>query len=145
MDSVTLAFFLAAAFFGGLTSGLSGFAMGLVVTGGGVGLHQVVAQPHVERQVAARPPLVLHEERILVDVRVRFRPGRAGALEVLLVELVGAVRPAAGKRRERAERVRPAEEAGEVVQDVVELKIEPALEFVLRRAATSRYRRPASA
>src|ERR1041384_7371555 len=33
MDSVTLAFFLAAAFFGGLTSGLSGFAMGLVVSG----------------------------------------------------------------------------------------------------------------
>lgn len=33
MDSVTLAFFLVAAFFGGLTSGLSGFAMGLVVSG----------------------------------------------------------------------------------------------------------------
>jgi uncharacterized membrane protein YfcA len=33
MDGVTLAFFLAAAFFGGLTSGLSGFAMGLVVSG----------------------------------------------------------------------------------------------------------------
>jgi uncharacterized membrane protein YfcA len=39
MDSVTLAFFLAAAFFGGLTSGLSGFAMGLVVSG--VWLHIV--------------------------------------------------------------------------------------------------------
>jgi hypothetical protein len=33
MDGTTLAFFLAAAFFGGLTSGLSGFAMGLVVSG----------------------------------------------------------------------------------------------------------------
>ena len=33
MDYLTLAFFLAAAFFGGLTSGLSGFAMGLVVSG----------------------------------------------------------------------------------------------------------------
>jgi uncharacterized protein len=33
MDGVTLAWFLAAAFFGGLTSGLSGFAMGLVVSG----------------------------------------------------------------------------------------------------------------
>jgi len=33
MDAVTLAFFLAAAFFGGLTSGVSGFAMGLVVSG----------------------------------------------------------------------------------------------------------------
>lgn len=33
MAGVTLAFFLAAAFFGGLTSGLSGFAMGLVVSG----------------------------------------------------------------------------------------------------------------
>src|SRR4051812_19260124 len=33
MNSVTLALFLAAAFFGGLTSGLSGFAMGLVVSG----------------------------------------------------------------------------------------------------------------
>jgi len=33
MDGLTLAFFLAAAFFGGLTSGLSGFAMGLVVSG----------------------------------------------------------------------------------------------------------------
>ena len=33
MDGVTLGFFLAAAFFGGLTSGLSGFAMGLVVSG----------------------------------------------------------------------------------------------------------------
>jgi len=33
MDGLSLAFFLAAAFFGGLTSGLSGFAMGLVVSG----------------------------------------------------------------------------------------------------------------
>src|SRR5215212_5037181 len=33
MDAVTLAFFVAAAFFGGLTSGVSGFAMGLVVSG----------------------------------------------------------------------------------------------------------------
>ena len=33
MDSVTLVLFVAAAFFGGLTSGLSGFAMGLVVSG----------------------------------------------------------------------------------------------------------------
>lgn len=33
MDAVTLAFFLIAAFFGGLTSGVSGFAMGLVVSG----------------------------------------------------------------------------------------------------------------
>jgi uncharacterized membrane protein YfcA len=33
MDGITLAFFLAAAFFGGLVSGLSGFAMGLVVSG----------------------------------------------------------------------------------------------------------------
>src|SRR5215212_9468427 len=39
MDAVTLAFFLAAAFFGGLTSGVSGFAMGLVVSG--VWLHIV--------------------------------------------------------------------------------------------------------
>jgi len=33
MDGVTLAFFLAAAFLGGLVAGLSGFAMGLVVSG----------------------------------------------------------------------------------------------------------------
>lgn len=33
MDGMTLTFFLVAAFFGGLTSGLSGFAMGLVVSG----------------------------------------------------------------------------------------------------------------
>jgi hypothetical protein len=33
MGSLTLAFFLAAAFLGGLTSGISGFAMGLVVSG----------------------------------------------------------------------------------------------------------------
>src|SRR5437588_13027055 len=33
MDGVPLAFFLAAAFLGGLVSGLSGFAMGLVVSG----------------------------------------------------------------------------------------------------------------
>src|SRR6476646_10668438 len=33
MDAVTLSLFLVAAFFGGLTSGLSGFAMGLVVSG----------------------------------------------------------------------------------------------------------------
>jgi uncharacterized protein len=33
MDGVTLGFFLVAAFFGGLVSGLSGFAMGLVVSG----------------------------------------------------------------------------------------------------------------
>jgi uncharacterized membrane protein YfcA len=39
MDGMTLSFFLAAAFFGGLTSGLSGFAMGLVVSG--VWLHIV--------------------------------------------------------------------------------------------------------
>jgi uncharacterized membrane protein YfcA len=42
MDSVTLAFFLAAAFFGGLTSGLSGFAMGLVVSG--VWLHIIAPE-----------------------------------------------------------------------------------------------------
>jgi uncharacterized membrane protein YfcA len=39
MDGVDLALFLAAAFFGGLTSGLSGFAMGLVVSG--VWLHLI--------------------------------------------------------------------------------------------------------
>jgi len=39
MDGLTLMFFLAAAFFGGLTSGLSGFAMGLVVSG--VWLHMI--------------------------------------------------------------------------------------------------------
>ena len=33
MDAITLAFFLAAAFLGGLVSGISGFAMGLVVSG----------------------------------------------------------------------------------------------------------------
>jgi uncharacterized protein len=33
MDGITLSMFLAAAFFGGLTSGVSGFAMGLVVSG----------------------------------------------------------------------------------------------------------------
>lgn len=33
MDGVTLALFLAAAFFGGLVTGVSGFAMGLVVSG----------------------------------------------------------------------------------------------------------------
>src|SRR6476659_647843 len=33
MDTMTIGFFLAAAFFGGLTSGVSGFAMGLVVSG----------------------------------------------------------------------------------------------------------------
>jgi uncharacterized protein len=42
MDGVTLAFFLAAAFFGGLTSGLSGFAMGLVVSG--VWLHIITPE-----------------------------------------------------------------------------------------------------
>jgi uncharacterized protein len=39
MDGMTLALFCAAAFFGGLTSGLSGFAMGLVVSG--VWLHLI--------------------------------------------------------------------------------------------------------
>ena len=33
MDGLVLALFLIAAFFGGLTSGLAGFAMGLVVSG----------------------------------------------------------------------------------------------------------------
>ena len=33
MDGLTLTFFLTAAFFGGLVSGLSGFAMGIVVSG----------------------------------------------------------------------------------------------------------------
>lgn len=33
MDGLTLAFFLAAAYFGGLVTGVSGFAMGLVVSG----------------------------------------------------------------------------------------------------------------
>src|SRR3954471_15503243 len=33
MDAMTLAFFLLAAFLGGLVSGVSGFAMGLVVSG----------------------------------------------------------------------------------------------------------------
>ena len=39
MDAVALSLFLVAAFFGGLTSGLSGFAMGLVVSG--VWLHLI--------------------------------------------------------------------------------------------------------
>jgi uncharacterized membrane protein YfcA len=39
MDGLNLALFLAAAFFGGLTSGVSGFAMGLVVSG--VWLHLI--------------------------------------------------------------------------------------------------------
>lgn len=42
MDSLTLVLFLAAAFFGGLVSGLSGFAMGLVVSG--VWLHIITAE-----------------------------------------------------------------------------------------------------
>ena len=42
MDGVTLAFFLAAAFLGGLTSGVSGFAMGLVVSG--VWLHIIAPE-----------------------------------------------------------------------------------------------------
>src|SRR5215212_11057716 len=42
MDGVTLAFFLAAAFLGGLVSGLSGFAMGLVVSG--VWLHIITPE-----------------------------------------------------------------------------------------------------
>lgn len=42
MDGMTLTFFLAAAFFGGLTSGLSGFAMGLVVSG--VWLHIIAPE-----------------------------------------------------------------------------------------------------
>jgi hypothetical protein len=42
MDALTLTFFLAAAFFGGLTSGLSGFAMGLVVSG--VWLHIIAPE-----------------------------------------------------------------------------------------------------
>ena len=42
MDGLSLAFFLAATFLGGLTSGLSGFAMGLVVSG--VWLHIVTPQ-----------------------------------------------------------------------------------------------------
>ena len=43
MDGLNLAFILAAAFFGGLTSGLSGFAMGLVVSG--VWLHMITPEP----------------------------------------------------------------------------------------------------
>src|SRR5262249_12539077 len=39
MDGLNLTLFLAAAFFGGLTSGVSGFAMGLVVSG--VWLHMI--------------------------------------------------------------------------------------------------------
>lgn len=42
MDGITLALFLTAAFFGGLTSGLSGFAMGLVVSG--VWLHIIAPE-----------------------------------------------------------------------------------------------------
>src|SRR3974390_266442 len=42
MDGLNLVLFLAAAFFGGLTSGLSGFAMGLVVSG--VWLHIISPQ-----------------------------------------------------------------------------------------------------
>ena len=42
MDAVTIGFFLAAAFFGGLVSGLSGFAMGLVVSG--VWLHIITPE-----------------------------------------------------------------------------------------------------
>src|SRR5262245_39904877 len=39
LDPISLALFVTAAFFGGLTSGLSGFAMGLVVSG--VWLHLI--------------------------------------------------------------------------------------------------------
>src|SRR5262249_61064057 len=42
MDELNLVLFLAAAFFGGLTSGLSGFAMGLVVSG--VWLHIIAPE-----------------------------------------------------------------------------------------------------
>ncbi len=42
MDGLNLALFLVAAFFGGLTSGLSGFAMGLVVSG--VWLHIIMPE-----------------------------------------------------------------------------------------------------
>src|SRR6476620_1906167 len=42
LDGLRLGLFLAAAFFGGLTSGLSGFAMGLVVSG--VWLHIITPQ-----------------------------------------------------------------------------------------------------
>ncbi len=42
MDAVTIGLFLAAAFFGGLVSGLSGFAMGLVVSG--VWLHIITPE-----------------------------------------------------------------------------------------------------
>ncbi|HXZ45628.1 MAG TPA: sulfite exporter TauE/SafE family protein [Pseudolabrys sp.] len=42
MDGLSLAFFLAATFLGGVTSGLSGFAMGLVVSG--VWLHIITPQ-----------------------------------------------------------------------------------------------------
>ena len=42
LDGLRLGLFLAAAFFGGLTSGLSGFAMGLVVSG--VWLHIITPE-----------------------------------------------------------------------------------------------------
>ena len=51
MDGVTLGFFLAAAFLGGLVSGLSGFAMGLVVSG--VWLH--IITPDQNALLSIRP------------------------------------------------------------------------------------------
>lgn len=42
MDGLNLTLYLVAAFFGGLTSGLSGFAMGLVVSG--VWLHIIAPE-----------------------------------------------------------------------------------------------------
>jgi hypothetical protein len=77
-------------------------------------------------QIAVNPPFVLREERILLDIGVRGRTGRTGTLERLDVAR-GLV---LGERSQGRERVRAEEIAGEVVQDVVELEIEPALHLV---------------
>ena len=71
MDSMSLALFLAAAFFGGLTSGLSGFAMGLVVSG--VWLH--IIAPDQNALLIALCGLVTQGSGIW---RVRRTPSNGG-------------------------------------------------------------------
>ena len=89
-------------------------------------LLQVVAEARVDRHVPAEAPFVLREEGILLDVRMRRRPGRARTGKRLNVAR-GLVQV---ERRQARERVGAEEVAGEVVQDVVELEVESASHLV---------------
>ena len=97
-------------------------------------LLQVVAEPGVHGDRVVDPPLVLDEEAVLADVRMRRRAGRAVAGERLQVALACGARHAELERRQAVEGIGPAEVAGEEIEDSIAIQVATELHTV-----TSRY------